>query len=114
MRHSRDFQTAVRRGRRVGRRTVVVHAAVSRADGAPARVGFIVSRAVGPAVTRNRVKRRLRAAMRERLEQVPAGALVVLRANPPAGTATSRQLLMDVDKALLRALAGGLRRGDAS
>jgi ribonuclease P protein component len=116
LRLSRDFDAAVRRGRRAGRRTLVVHAAVTTvplggddasvsAAEAPARVGLIVSRAVGPAVTRNRVKRRLRAAMRPRLDSLPPGSLVVLRANPPAAGASARELVDDLDSALRRVLA---------
>ncbi len=48
----------VRGGVRVGRPTLVVHAL--RKPGPPSRAGFVVSKAVGNAVTRNRVKRRLR------------------------------------------------------
>lgn len=107
MRLSRDFDTAVRRGRRAGRRTLVVHAAITDGptdDGAPARVGLVVSRAVGPAVVRNRVKRRLRAQMRPRVAELPPGALVVLRANPAAGSASAAELANDLDEALRRAV----------
>lgn len=107
MRLSRDFDTAVRRGRRAGRRTLVVHAAIAEAptdDVAPARVGLVVSRAVGPAVVRNRVKRRLRALMRPRVAELPPGALVVLRANPAAGSASAAELSDDLDEALRRAV----------
>jgi ribonuclease P protein component len=73
-----------------------------------------VSRAVGSAVVRNRVKRQLRAAMRERLGQLSDGMLVVLRANPPAGVAASRELLTDLDGALWRALIGRSRQESVS
>ena len=39
---------------------VLLHAAPAVTDPAPARVGFVVSKAVGNSVVRNRVKRRLR------------------------------------------------------
>jgi ribonuclease P protein component len=108
MRVSRDFDTAVRRGRRAGRRTLVVHACF-RADsgsgaGVPAKVGLVVSKGVGSAVVRNRVKRRLRAAMVSRMAALPPGALVVLRANPASASASSADLLGDLDSALRRAL----------
>lgn len=61
------------------------------------RVGFVVSKAVGDAVTRHRVARRLRHLMRDRLETLPAGTLVVVRALPPAATASSRDLGQDLD-----------------
>lgn len=56
------------------------------------RVGLVVSKAVGPAVTRTRVKRRLRAQAAELLPLLPAGTDVVIRANPAAATAASTEL----------------------
>jgi len=44
------------------------------------RFGFIVSKAVGNAVVRNRVRRRLRAAAAQWLPDVPANADIVVRA----------------------------------
>lgn len=46
------------------------------------RLGLAVPKAVGSAVTRNRIKRQLREAWRERLEGVPAGRDYVLIAKP--------------------------------
>ena len=107
MRSGRDFVAAVRGGRRAGRRTLVVHLGTSGSPDEPARVGFVVSRAVGQAVVRNRVKRRLRHLARERVATLPAGSLVVVRANPAAATAPD--LARDLDSALaavLRRTAG--------
>jgi len=81
----------------------VVHLAGGSAPDVP-RVGFVVNRAVGGAVVRNRVRRRLRHLMRARLEWLPAGARVVVRANPAAGTSSSAQLAADLDRALRRTL----------
>lgn len=96
-----EFRLAVRTGNRAGGRLLVVHA-VSTSDPGPARVGLVVSRAVGPAVVRTRVKRRLRHLVREHVTVLPAGALVVLRAQPAAATASY--------DGLERELARGLRR----
>ena len=53
---------------------MVVHANSTDARaGQPPRVGFVVSKAVGNAVVRNRTKRVLRALMRARIAQVPDG-----------------------------------------
>ena len=43
----------------------------------PARVGFTVPRAVGHAVVRNRIKRRMREAVRSELSRIPASWNVV-------------------------------------
>jgi len=48
----------------------------------PSRFGFIVTRAVGNAVTRNLVRRRLRSVSRELLPVIPDGRDVVMRALP--------------------------------
>lgn len=71
----------------------MVHANVtdSRA-GLPPRVGFVVSRAVGNAVVRNRTKRRLRAAVATRLAGIPAGVDVVVRAQPAAANLSFAEL----------------------
>ncbi len=65
-----------------------------------------MSKAVGIAVVRNRVKRRLRHLMRDRLDRLPAGSLVVVRALPGAGDADHDQLARDLDAALERLLGG--------
>lgn len=70
----------------------------------PARAGFVVSKAVGGAVVRNLVKRRLRHLIRDRLGVLPAGSLVVVRALPGAGEADHDQLARDLDTALQRLL----------
>ena len=57
---ARSSRRTVRTGIRAGRSRVVGHLLVrddALHQGEPARVGFVVSRAVGSAVTRNRVKR---------------------------------------------------------
>jgi len=98
MRSGSDFTAAVRKGRRAGRRTLVVHLSRPGSSVGATRVGFVVSKAVGPAVVRNRVKRQLRHLTRERLSLLPEGSLLVVRANPAAAGAKS--LATDLDSAL--------------
>jgi len=105
-----DFRQAVRRGRRAGGPLVVVHLmtpnvdkAISRSDGhEPGRVGFVVSKTVGPAVTRNRVKRRLRHLMRDRVGALAEDSLLVVRALPESANASYRDLGAELDRCLDR------------
>jgi ribonuclease P protein component len=120
LRRRQDFATAVRRGRRAGRPLLVVHLRSGNpptmedrdphaAGGTlpPARAGFVVSKAVGSAVVRNLVKRRLRHLVRERLGLLPPGSLIVVRALPGAGAADHSLLARDLDAALERLLRSG-------
>ncbi|MDX3852922.1 ribonuclease P protein component [Streptomyces sp. AK02-01A] len=116
LRRREDFATAVRRGRRAGRPLLVVHLRSGATDphapgesAPPPRAGFVVSKAVGGAVVRNLVKRRLRHLIRDRLPELPPGSLVVVRALPGAGDAEYAQLARDLDAALRRLLGGGAR-----
>ncbi len=107
LRSSADFAAVLRGsgGARAGSTMVVVHATQADARaGLPPRVGFVVSKAVGGAVVRNRTKRRLRALVASRLELLPTGTDVVVRANPVAAQADSDQLGHELDSALARVL----------
>lgn len=108
MRSSADFAQTIRRGVRAGRPTLVVHGRISDRPGI--RVGFVVSKAVGGAVVRNAVRRRLRGLVMEQLDTVPSGTDVVVRALPPAASADFATLGAD----LRSALAQTLRRAAAS
>jgi len=66
--------------------------------------GDHLGKAVGPAVVRNLVKRRLRHLVRDRLSGLPAGSLIVVRALPQAASASYQDLKRDLDAALKRLL----------
>ncbi len=101
VRRGADFAAAIRGGRRVGRGTLVVHLLLDEPVHATvARAGFVVSKAVGNAVVRNRVRRRLRHLVRPLLNELPAGSLLVVRALPAAADATFASLGTDLDAAL--------------
>lgn len=104
LRRSDDFRRAVRSGRRAARRVVVLHVLAQAGEPGPARVGFVVNKAVGNAVLRNRVHRRLRAVLATRLSDLPAGSLTVVRALPSSAAASYDELAADVDGALTRVL----------
>ena len=104
-----DFRATTRRGVRAARTTVVVHARLldqsppssqdSPAESRAPRVGFVVSKAVGNAVTRNRVKRRLRHLVAPMLASFPQGIHMVVRALPAAATEPTR-VGQDLDEAV--------------
>ncbi len=96
-----EFRLTVRRGVRVARPSLVIHARLG--EGPPPRVGFVVSKAVGNAVTRNRTKRRLRHLVRDRLAELPERARIVVRALPAAAGSPDR-LVADFDSAWRRSL----------
>ena len=104
----------IRRGRRAGGATVVLHLALPSAPGAdPPRIGFVVSKQVGNAVTRNTVKRRLRHLARERISSLPGSAVLVVRAQPASAAASYADLAGDLDRALSRLLTRSQAEGGA-
>ena len=75
------------------------------AEPGPVQVGFTVSKAVGNAATRNRVKRRLRHLTREHLlalEGLPGRAALVVRALPASAEASYAALGADLGRTLDR------------
>lgn len=125
LRSSDEFRRCIRGGRRCGGRLLVVHlfrspaghlAALPEAEpesgsGGPPKAGFVVSRAVGNAVVRNRVKRRLRHLVRERIAELPDGTLLVVRALAPAATASYPELGEALDRSLQRCLRDAQKGG---
>jgi ribonuclease P protein component len=116
MKRPEEFKRTMRSGRRAGASVVAATLLLAggpvSSDAAP-KVGFVVSRAVGSAVVRNRVKRRLRELMRRRVASLPGGCLLVLRAHPAAAGARQADLAADLDLVLgrlLRRQVGALRQ----
>jgi ribonuclease P protein component len=115
LRSSTDFAAVFRGARgaggsRSGSRFIVVH--VNKTDaraGQPPRVGLVVSKAVGNAVIRNRTKRVLRALMSNRIDQLPQGVDVVIRAKTDLPGTPTAVLAQDLD----RLLATVLRRASS-
>ncbi len=94
-----DYRRIVRKGRRVSGRATIAY--LDRpVPGSVPRFGFIVSRAVGGAVERNRVRRRLKAACYSLLPEAPARA-VIIRALPDAASTDWDELRAEVESAVL-------------
>ena len=80
---SRDFDAVYRHGRSVSTRYLVLYwFARDDEPEAVARIGLAVPKSVGPAVTRSKMKRRLRELFRARLPELPQDQDYVLVARP--------------------------------
>ena len=88
---NRAFQYVYRRGHSVACRDLVMLLAPAK----QLKVGFSVSKKVGKAFVRNKVKRRLRECIRPHLGDVKNGLYVIV-ARPSAAKATFQSLQRDV------------------
>ena len=102
---SAEFERVYRQGRSKGNRYLVLYAfpraeddAAEREDGP--RLGLSVSRRVGGAVERNRVKRCLREAFWTEAERLPAGSDYVAVARPDLLEVAERDGVPGVQRAL--------------
>jgi ribonuclease P protein component len=88
---SAEFERVKKNGS-VHRGRLLVIGVVSSNDAGPFRAGFVTSRAVGSAVVRNRVRRRLREIVRKYQREIVPGIWVVTIARVSAGAAPYQQL----------------------
>ena len=88
---NRAFQYVYRKGHSAACRNLVM----LLAPGRQLKVGFSVSKKVGKAVVRNRVKRRLRECFRPHTGDVKTGLYVIV-ARPSAAEATFAELQKDM------------------
>lgn len=112
----RDFTTVLRRRRRVSSHDLVIHYLIpdsvaltsSPVQGEQAgcddpvqdrrRMGLAVSKSVGNAVTRNKVKRRFRQLARAKEDLLPSSCDLVIRAKPGAADVPFRDLDQQMDR----------------
>ncbi len=80
--HSQDFDAVYRKGRSVSTRFLILYWFPREERSDPPRLGLAVPKSTGGAVSRNRIKRRLRELWTARLEAVPEGNDYVLVARP--------------------------------
>jgi ribonuclease P protein component len=100
-----DFTRCYRHGARLRTTPFTVYA--YRRGDSRVRLGLAVGKTVGPAVRRNRVKRRLRELFRRHKALVPAGYDLFVRAVPASASATYAELLAAWNEAI--AMLGAAR-----
>lgn len=106
---SAEFERVYRQGRSVANRHLVLYTFPNASTQRP-RLGLSVSRKVGGAVERNKVKRLLREAFSHAENELLAGQDVVVVARPSAGELAEREGLAGVDASLAELIAkAGLR-----
>jgi ribonuclease P protein component len=108
---SAEFERVYRQGRSTANRHLVLYAFPNATSERP-RLGLSVSRKVGGAVERNRVKRLLREALARHEQDLRAGQDLVVVARPSAAELVERDGLQGIDEALSELIAkAGIREG---
>ena len=97
LRKHSDFERVYRNGRRIFLSHMTVF--FLKQDSGPARVGFTVSRALGGAVVRNRIRRRMREAVRLQLDAAGAAVDIVIHPKKSALTAGFADLTAELARA---------------
>lgn len=112
MRSSRDFASVTRQGRRARSGGLVVYllpgltgSSVRADEPAPSKVGLIVGKSVGGSVARHLISRRLRAQLAARLDRLPVGSGLVVRALPELSAAPHASESQSIGRQLDRAMA---------
>lgn len=94
----RDFTRVYQRGKSHAGKYIVLYRYKTRLD--TYRVGFTVSKKVGNAVVRNKVRRRLKEIARLQPELFQPGRDYILIARPAAAQVTYRELERDLESLL--------------
>jgi ribonuclease P protein component len=107
LRKRTEFEACYSSGVRVSQRHLVLYL-LPKPGALRPRLGVSVSKKVGDAVTRNRVKRRLKEIFRKSPARLSAhGSEIVINARPSAAAAPYAELERDFRSGIERALARG-------
>ncbi len=108
LRANKEFSLVYKKGKKTVGKTLVIYYIEN--GGVQSRYGFSVSRRVGNAVVRNRVKRRLREAVRRAMSDGAQGYDFVLVARSASVRATGREIERDILAAWDEAARSGKRK----
>lgn len=109
---SAEFERVYRHGRSTANRQLVLYSFPSPSTQRP-RLGLSVSRKVGGAVQRNRLKRLLREAFAQAEPNLRPGHDIVVVARPAAGELADREGLAGIEESLGELLVKAGLRDDA-
>ena len=101
LRNTRDFKKVYARGRSFVHPLLVLYVLPNR--GKLSRIGFSISKKLGGAVERNRIKRRLREVCRTRIDRLQTGFDFILVGRSRIKEASSSAIQAVVDELFLRA-----------
>jgi len=104
---ARDFRRVSQTGRRAASSSFVVLVSERESAELPSRLGLTVSRKVGGAVARNRIKRRVREWFRWNGRRISGGSDVVVIARRGAGNLSAPILRSELERLLQAALGHG-------
>ncbi|MEM2936387.1 MAG: ribonuclease P protein component [Candidatus Bathyarchaeia archaeon] len=96
LRKSRDFKRVIEGGDRIILETISIF--IRENHEGKTRVGISVSRKSGGSVKRNKIKRRIREALRKNAHGLPPGIDMVIMARRGAGDASFRDIEEDIRK----------------
>ncbi len=102
MNRSAEFDVTVRRGIRAIQPDIMVYVGTDHTGPQGPRIGLVIGKAVGSAVHRHRVARRLRHVAMSLIQELDASERVVIRALPSSRHAISAHLEEQLRKALRR------------
>ena len=96
LKKNKEFSFVYRRGKPSGTKNILCLCAKSRFGGL--RVGFVVSKKVGNAVVRNKVRRRLKEIARLRPELFSPGRDYIIIARPSAARISYREMEKELER----------------
>jgi ribonuclease P protein component len=96
VRRRSEFLAAQRKGKKLHTQHFVIYSAARADDGQTSRLGITVSRKVGNAVVRNRIKRLVRETFRRHRALFPEGTDIIFIAKPGSAALTLSELTQEV------------------